>query len=120
MFRTVEIKASTRVTGKRRWASVVAAKRKVSDGTLYLIRRHGGFFRPGASGYTESLASAGVFDGRKARAYLDVEGLSIVPLHSIAGRIKAEAIAAERAAITLRKLLEDAQTQQAKLSDRRL
>jgi hypothetical protein len=78
-----EIAASTRVTGKRRIASVEAARRKVRDGGIYLIRRHGSFFRPDAHGYTTELAAAGVFDGATARRYLDVEGLSVVPARSL-------------------------------------
>jgi hypothetical protein len=100
-----EIIASTRVTGKRRIASIDAAKRKVRDGSLYLIRRHGGYFRPEAHGYTTDLAAAGVFDGQTARGYLDVEGLSVVPVKSVIRRVKADIIEAEHNAQTLRDML---------------
>lgn len=42
-----EIKASDKVTGARRIASIEAARRKVKDGELYFIRRHGRCFGMG-------------------------------------------------------------------------
>ena len=78
-----EIKASIRVTGARRIASIEAAKRKVKDGQFYFIRRHGGYFRAGAHGYCHEVAGAGIFTAETARKYLDVEGLSVVPLKSM-------------------------------------
>lgn len=97
-----EIMASTKVTGARRLASIAAAQRKVRDGQLYLLRRHGGFFRPDAHGYTMKLADAGLYTAERARQYLDVEGLSVVPLTSVRGRLEQEAEAAERDAAALR------------------
>lgn len=99
-----EIRASTKVTGKRREASVAAAKRKVKDGAIYLIRRHGAYFREGAHGYTNELAAAGMFSGADARRYLEVEGLSVVPLASLRRKIAAEAQTMEGAAAALRRL----------------
>ena len=77
------IKTSDKATGARRAASIEAAKRKVCDDQFYFIRRHGAFFRPGAHGYCDDIAGAGVFDGTTARNYLDVEGLSLLPLRSM-------------------------------------
>lgn len=101
-----EIKASDKVSGTRRWRSIEAAQRKVKDGELYLIRRHGAWFRPEGHGYTALLCVAGVFDARRARGYLDVEGLSVVPLRSMVKTMKAELAESEAATIGLRKLLE--------------
>lgn len=84
------IEASTKVRGKRRMASVDAAKRKVKDDALYLITRHGGWFRPHAQGYTMDVADAGIFPGREARGYLDVEGLSLVPVEDMRHRLELE------------------------------
>lgn len=99
-----EIRASTKVTGQRRVASIEAAKRKVKDGAIYLISRHGAYFRPGAHGYTTELAAAGIFSGDDARRYLEVEGLSLVPLKSLRRKIAAEADLMESAAAALRRL----------------
>jgi hypothetical protein len=76
------------MTGARRTASIEAAKRRVRDDQFYFIRRHGSFFRPGAHGYCDDIAGAGVFDGATARNYLDVEGLSLLPLRSMRKIIK--------------------------------
>jgi hypothetical protein len=103
-----EITASTKVRGARRNASVAAAQRKVRDGSIYLIRRHGAFFRPKAEGYTSVLANAGLFDAATARGYLGVEGLSVVPVKSVVKRAKAECAAAEAALASLRGFLEAA------------
>lgn len=100
-----EIKASTKVTGKRRVASIEAARRKVRDGSLYLIRRHGGYFRPGARGYTVELAAAGTFPAVTARQYLDVEGLSVVPIQAVVARASAELAESESRTAGLRAFL---------------
>lgn len=101
-----EIKPSDKTSGPRRWRSIEAAKRKVKDGEVYLIRRHGTWFRPDAHGYTAYLAAAGTFSAARARDYLDVEGLSVVPLRSIVRTARAELAEAESVAAGLRKLLE--------------
>lgn len=74
------IMASTKVTGKNRLRSIEAARRKIKDDGIYLIRRHGSWFKPMARGYTNDIAAAGTFSGREARGYVSVEGLSVVPL----------------------------------------
>lgn len=100
-----EIKASTKVTGARRMASIEAARRKVRDGQVYLIRRHGAFFRRDAHGYTTHLAAAGLFSAAAARNYLDVEGLSVVPARSMVAAIIVHADDAAKASVDLRNML---------------
>jgi hypothetical protein len=56
----------------------------------YLIRRHGGFFRPNAHGYTTDITQAGVFEKEEAERYLDVEGLTIHPLTEFREKINDE------------------------------
>lgn len=68
--------------GKRFFKSVEACKKRVRDDEDYFIRRHGGWFRPNAQGYTCDIAEAGLFPGVEARKYLDVDGLVVVPLAS--------------------------------------
>lgn len=104
----IQIAASTKVRGRRWAASVEAAKRKVKDDEQYLIRRHGAYFRPDAHGYTDHLAAAGTFAGADARRYLDVEGLSVVPLRSMRETISTQIAEAEYAAVRLKELLEKA------------
>jgi hypothetical protein len=115
-----EIKASTKVHGTRRNASVEAARRRVRDGELYLIRRHGGFFRPGAHGYTIHLAAAGLFDAKVARSYLSVDGLSVVPVGSVVKRAQIELSEAEAIAAGLRDFLAIADRKQPKTSSKKL
>lgn len=86
-----EITASERARGKNRERSVAAARRKVKDGALYLIRRHGQWFRPGAHGYTSEVSDAGLFDAKEARGYLDVEGLSVVLAEPVVDEAQATA-----------------------------
>lgn len=73
--------------GKTFWKSLEAAKKRVNDGDMYLIRRHGAWFRPDAHGYTTDITRAGVFHGTVARGYLEVDGLSLVRLKSMADAI---------------------------------
>lgn len=100
-----EIKASTKATGSRRERSVEAARRKVKDGELYFIRRHNAFFRPRACGYTTHLPHAALYTAETARAYLDVEGLSVVPLTSMRDEIARMADDSAADAATLRAML---------------
>lgn len=92
--------------GKTFWRSVVAARRKVKDGEEYLIRRHNAWFRPNAQGYTCEYHDAGVFDAATARGYLDVEGLSVVPLKTVRRSIQAALNELEKQAAALRATLE--------------
>lgn len=101
----IEIAASTKVRGKRWVASVEAAKRKVRDGEIYLIRRHGGYFRPGAHGYTTEISAAGIFPGTVARGYLDVAGLSVVPLWSMRKAIEEKIAEANQAVANMQDML---------------
>lgn len=105
VVKTKPIMASTKVGGKRRQTSIAAQKRRVKDGQWYLIRRHGAYFRPGAHGYTVHLAAAGIFDAAKARSYLDVEGVSVVPLVSVRAKIEAEIFEYKTAVTGLQDLL---------------
>lgn len=100
-----EIKASTRVRGKLRDRSVAAARAKVKRDELYLIRRHGSWFRPDAHGYTMNLGDAGIYKGWQAIQYLDVEGLSVVPLGSLHAKLTTELVAAAREVHGLTELL---------------
>lgn len=84
--------------------AVNVARRRVVDGEMYLISRHGGWFLPGAHGYCATFADAGVFDAATARSYLDVEGLSVVPLRDVQSQISAEATQLERQAANARAL----------------
>ena len=68
----------------------------------HLIRRHGGWFRPNAQGYTTSLADAGIYPGKTARRYLDVEGLTIHPVASVLAQMRQEAEGHEAAAAKIR------------------
>ena len=97
-----EIKAKGR--GKTWWRSVDAARKRVRDGECYLIRRHGAWFRPKAKGYCAELAGAGVYAASEARAYLDVEGLSVVSLKSVRDDIEAQLAGLEKQAAALREL----------------
>lgn len=87
--------------------TVNVARRRVHPG-LYLISRHGMWFRPKAEGYTSRLSEAGVFGDDDARDYLCVEGLSVVPLDSLRERIEAEINTMDRAMVRLAALLEKA------------
>ena len=100
-----EIKASDKVTGAQRIASIEAARRKVKDGELYFIRRHGGYFRPGAHGYCQDVAGAGLFTAEKARAYLDVNGLSVVPLKAMRETLIGQAAELAKSMEALRAML---------------
>lgn len=80
-----------------------AALRQVVDGQRYFIRRHGGWFRPHANGYTMEIARAGTYTAREARHYLrSVEDIEIVPVASAHPLIRAQIAAkiAELAALS--------------------
>lgn len=53
----------------------------------FFIRRHGGWFRPGAHGYTDDIAQAGTFSAEDARSYMQAEGVTAVPVKSMRGEI---------------------------------
>lgn len=91
------IQASTKARGKNLWRSISAAQAKVRDEAIYLIKRHGGYFRPGAHGYTDRLAEAGLYLGKEARRYLDVDGLSLIPIEAVIQTMVAEREEAQRA-----------------------
>ena len=100
-----EIKASDKVTGARRIASIEAARRKVKDGELYFMRRHGAYFRPGAHGYCQDVAAAGLFTAEKARVCLDVNGLSVVPLKHMRETLMGQAAEFSRSMETIKAML---------------
>jgi hypothetical protein len=83
-------------------AAIAEARSKVVDGELYLLSRHGGYFRPHARGYTGSMATAGLFSAAVARRYLDVEGLSVIPLSSVVDRMREELEKLEKEVAALR------------------
>lgn len=109
-MKTHHIHASEKVTGKRRWASVEAARRRVKDGQMYFISRHGSWFRPDAHGYTDELAAAGIYDAKTARGYLDVNGLSVVPVLSMKAHIERQIAIHQKAAVALRDILTVSET----------
>lgn len=100
----VEIMASTSVTGKRRLWAIEAARAKVKAGELYLIKRHGQYFRPAAAGYTSDLSAAGVFTSDVARSHLNCEGLSVIALDSMRYAIISEIGELEAKAMRLRRM----------------
>lgn len=59
---------------------------RVKDG-LHYLRRHGGWFRPEAAGYTDDIAQAGVYTADVARNYMQAEGVTAVPVSSMRGAI---------------------------------
>lgn len=76
------------------------ARRRVPEVPM-LIRRHGSWWQPDASGYTTDLARAGIYSPEFARCCLDVDGLSVVPASDV---IEAEIAAAEARLTALREL----------------
>lgn len=86
------------------WPEAVNVARKRVKHGLYFIRRHGGFFRPQAAGYSSEIAGAGLYSAREARSYLDVDGLSVVPARTALAQIDAEIAQAERSLTMLRAL----------------
>lgn len=98
------IGVSTRVRGKTRDRAIAAARRKVVDGQLYLISRHGGWFRPEAHGYTNQIGHAGLFSAETARGYLDVEGLSVCMLSTAASAIDRDIAECETRIVALRNM----------------
>ncbi|MDP3328731.1 hypothetical protein [Parvibaculum sp.] len=96
------IAASDKMKGKKRLESLQKARRKVRPDGLYLIKRHGGWFRPGAHGYTRKLGEAGTFTGTEALTYLDAEGVSLWPLVTVRAAALEEIVemSAEMAGLT--------------------
>ena len=84
--------------------SVRVARRRAKPG-LYMIKRHGLYFRPGARGYTSDIAYAGTYDHNEAAAYLDVEGLSIIPVTTLVAEIRREIAGHEARAYALKEIL---------------
>ena len=57
----------------------------------YFIKRNGYWYRPGASGYTPSLAYAGLYSEDEAKSREDAAaGVSIHPLSEVIGELDAE------------------------------
>lgn len=53
---------------------------KIKEGSWYFIWRRG-WYRPGAKGYTDDFAQAGLFTAEEARGHMkDCEGVSAVPV----------------------------------------
>jgi len=97
------IAASDKMKGKKRLESLEKARRKVRPDGLYLIvKRHSGWFRPGAHGYTDKLGEAGTFTGADAVDYLEVEGISLWPLVTVRAIVMNQivAVSAEMAGLT--------------------
>lgn len=102
--------------GKTFERSLDAARKRVKDGEIYLIRRRGLWFRPKAQGYTDELAGVGLFDAEDARGYLAADGVSVVPYRHIQGQLAQEIVDLEQKASGLRRLMaEAADVQEAKL-----
>ena len=99
-MKSIEMRQSEALTYAE--ARNVAMKRIKSG--RYLLRRHGGWFRPNAAGYTRDVAEAGIYTDQDARGYIDVEGLSAVPLESVLGMIDNQIKGAEQRLSALRAL----------------
>ncbi|MTK63092.1 MAG: hypothetical protein F8N15_00755 [Methanobacterium sp.] len=91
--------------GKTFLRSLIAAEKRVVDDQLYLIRRHGAWFRPKAHGYCGDLASAGVFTGAEARGYLAADGVGLVLARDTRDRMSSDLAELDRQAEKLRKIL---------------
>lgn len=78
---------------------------QVDPSAPYLIWRHGAFFRPNARGYTTDFSAAGIYSGVEARRYLDVEGLTVVPVESMKADVEAEIASLDERASRLRAAL---------------
>lgn len=61
--------------------------RGVKDGREYFLRRHGGWFRPEAHGYTDDVSHAGVYSARDARSYMQAEGVTAVAVAAMKSEI---------------------------------
>lgn len=61
----------------------------------HFIRRHGAFFRPGAAGYTENIAAAGIYSKEEAQRYLSADGVSIHPISEFGREIEIVIAAAD-------------------------
>lgn len=59
----------------------------VKDGREYFLRRHGGWFRPKAQGYTDDIALAGTFSAEDTRGYMNAEGVTAVHVQTMKGEI---------------------------------
>lgn len=64
-------------------AAIAEARGKLCARKLYLIRRHGAWFREAGHGYTLTIANAGVFSAAEAASYLNVEGVGVVPIDAL-------------------------------------
>src|SRR3546814_2398255 len=56
----------------------------------YFVRRHGMFFREGATGYVNGIGNAGRFTKADAGAFLDVEGVSVHRVSGYSERCRSE------------------------------
>jgi len=79
-----------------REATWTAGQNRGVSAALWVIRRHGAFFRPDAAGYTHHIAAAGFYTETEARKYLDAEGVSIRPLSHYRTEIDAALAGADR------------------------
>lgn len=61
----------------------VKTVRGVKDGREYFLRRHGGWFRPEAHGYTDDVSHAGVYSAEETRGYMQAEGVTAVWVRSM-------------------------------------
>ena len=96
---------AVRRTGLTYRQSCDVAMRRIDPNAMYLISRHGAWFRSRAQGYTHDLADAGAFTGAEARSYICVDGLSVVPLADVVEQAKAQIANLERQAAALSALI---------------
>jgi hypothetical protein len=45
---------------------------------LYFLKRHGGYFRPNARGYTMDILEAGLYEHDDAMSYRDIDSPSVL------------------------------------------
>lgn len=85
--------------------TIIQAAPKPVEATRYFISKRGLWFRPGAQGYTNSLAEAGRFNEEEAAKYRGLHGHYVMTPEGAANRLKAELEQAEERVYALRRLV---------------
>lgn len=91
------------------WNTRAALNTRAPDPTpqeadaVYVVRRHGSFFRPNAAGYTNHLAAAGFYTKADAEGYLQADGVSVHHINEYREEAEATIAGAQRLAAALNK-----------------